>query len=465
MHKLYYQPEGYWFGDCMPFYYEGKFYLFHQRDARNPGPLPLCAPFGWDLVLTSDFVHYEDKGEALKKGKDDAQDQFIYAGSVYEANGTFHAMYTGFNRDYPKYGKDSQVLMKATSTDLLNWEKTNEILVSPQEGYDPDDWRDPFVFWDDDSQEYIMILGARKLQGNKVLTGCTVYFTSKDFDNWDFKGDLWAPNLYSMHEMPDMFKMGEYWYQLITEYSNESKTIYRMSKSLDGPWVAPVDDAFDGRAYYAARSFSDGDKRYLFGWVATKENEDDLGNWQWGGTLVVHEVYQREDGSLGVKIPDSVYDAFDNKEKLNDEPIRLSTVDSSEEVHLAKDIGDFFKFEATIKFSPGTRSIGIRLFEDIDTGDAYEYMLNIGENKLNFDRTPNQPWNRYFDKGLERLIQLKGNKEYNIQIIVDGTIATLYVDGVALNVRMYSKPGSSLGIHVVDGDLEIKNTSIEKSLK
>lgn len=30
MHKLYYQPEGFWFGDCMPFGKDDKFYLFHQ---------------------------------------------------------------------------------------------------------------------------------------------------------------------------------------------------------------------------------------------------------------------------------------------------------------------------------------------------------------------------------------------------------------------------------------------------
>ena len=38
MQQLYYQPHGYWFGDCMPFYHDGQFYLYHQRDTRKPGP-------------------------------------------------------------------------------------------------------------------------------------------------------------------------------------------------------------------------------------------------------------------------------------------------------------------------------------------------------------------------------------------------------------------------------------------
>ncbi|MBE0696124.1 MAG: family 43 glycosylhydrolase [Anaerolineaceae bacterium] len=463
MHKLYYQPEGYWFGDCMPFYHDGKFYLFHQRDTRNPGPFG--EPFGWALACTTDFVQYEDLGEAVKRGSDEEQDQYIFAGSLFEAKGLFYAMYTGFNRDYPKQGKASQVLMIANSTDLIHWNKTSEKLVVPQEGYDPNDWRDPYVFWNEGTQEFIMILGARKLEGKKIRTGRTVWFISTDLKKWDFKGDFWAPNLFCMHEMPDIFKMGEYWYLLTTEYSDKSKTVYRMSETLNGPWKAPVDDAFDGRAYYAARSYSDGDKRYLFGWVPTKENEDDLYNWQWGGTLVVHEVYQRADGTLGVRIPEGVATAFSQKECLTRSPVTLSAQDSCSEAYLTKNTGDLFKFEANIEFSADTRSFGIRIFEDEATGDAYEFIFQINENRLSFDRTPNLPWFRLMNRGLDRPIRFEPNTKYNLKIIVDETIATIYIDGVALNTRMYSKAGQALAVYVVDGKLTVEDAVIETGLR
>ena len=38
MHKVYYQPEGIWVGDIMPYGEDGTFYLYHQRDTRNPEP-------------------------------------------------------------------------------------------------------------------------------------------------------------------------------------------------------------------------------------------------------------------------------------------------------------------------------------------------------------------------------------------------------------------------------------------
>ena len=42
--KLYYQFPGTWFGDCMPFGKGDEFFLFHQRDNRNPEPFG--EPFG-----------------------------------------------------------------------------------------------------------------------------------------------------------------------------------------------------------------------------------------------------------------------------------------------------------------------------------------------------------------------------------------------------------------------------------
>ena len=84
MYKIFYQPEGYWFGDCMPYCKDGTFYLYHQRDTRNPGPMG--EPFGWSLATTTDFLNYKDYGTVIEHGRNDEQDQYIYAGSIYETS-------------------------------------------------------------------------------------------------------------------------------------------------------------------------------------------------------------------------------------------------------------------------------------------------------------------------------------------------------------------------------------------
>lgn len=462
MNQLYYQYPGTWFGDCMPYGKGEEFYLFHQRDNRNP--CPFGEPFGWDLATTSDFVHYKDMGTAIPRGTDEEQDQFIYAGSIFEGEGQYHAFYTGYNREYPKQGKASQVLMHAVSDDLVHWTKTQDKLTfTPQEGYDPDDWRDPFVLWDEDKQQYMLILGARLAGPKTVQSGRTVKFTSKDLKNWKFEGDFWAPGLFVMHEMVDLFKIGDWWYHVVTEYSDRSKMIYRMSKSIDGPWIAPKDDAFDGRAYYAGRTFCLNGHRILFGWVATKEDCDDRKNYEWAGTFVPHEVYQREDGTLGVKVPDTVWEAFVNREKVEDFVLE-SPAGRTERV-LKEHCGELFSLEADVTFSEGTHAFGIRVYDDVQTEQSYQFIFHCNEDRYLCEKNPNWPWYSYLSQGSERPITLEPGHKYHIRLIVDDTIGTIYVNGVALNARLYTKPGDALGIFASEGTIQVENCSISTELK
>ena len=117
------------------------------------------------------------------------------------------------------------------------------------------------------------------------ISGRLVHFTSKDLKKLEFKGDFWAPGIYTMFEMPEIFKMGDWWYLVFSEYSEGNKIHYRRSKNLYGPWEAPFDDAFDGRAYYAGRTAFDGERRVLFGWVPTRIDNDDKNAYLWGCLL------------------------------------------------------------------------------------------------------------------------------------------------------------------------------------
>lgn len=461
MTKLYYQEPGTWFGDCMPWAHDGIFYLFHQRDNRNPRPFG--EPFGWDLSVTRDFVHYENKGVAIPRGSMDEQDQFIFAGSVFEAEGSFHAFYTGYNRDYEGMGKNPQVLMHAVSNDLIHWEKTQDALTfSPQEGYDPGDWRDPFVLWNEEESQYLLLLGTRKSSPKTAQTGCTVYFTSPDLKNWEFKGDFFSPGLYTMHEMPDLFRIGDWWYHVISEYSDRDRMIYRMSKSIYGPWIAPKDDAFDGRAYYAARTCAMNGRRFLFGWVPTREGCADTGNFEWAGTFMAHEVYQRADGTLGVKVPDEVWNTFEKEEQLPD--MRISSQGERTSKILDVKSGDIFRLEATISLETEVKDFGLRFYENTEDGQAYQYHFLAGEERVLFEKNPNWPWYQCMNLGLERPIHLEEGKTYHIQLIVDDTISTLYVNEIGLNARFYTKPGEDISFFVTDGTVTVKDIRIARGI-
>lgn len=74
----------------------------------------------------------------------------------------------------------------------------------------------------------------------------------------------------------------------------------------------------------------------------------------------------------------------------------------------------------------------------------------MAENRYVFEGSPNLPWFNVMNIGLE------AGHTYHIRLVVDDTIGTLYVDGVALNVRMYERPGESLGVFATDGTVEVR---------
>ena len=454
MYQLFYQPESVWVGDIMPYAQDGVFYIYHQRDTRNPEPFG--EPFGWSLAVTEDFVHYEDFGESLTRGTDEEADQFVYAGSIFRAGEEYQAFYTGFNREYLKEGKTSQMLLHASSRDRIHWKKSRTALqLMPEDGYDKRNWRDPYVVWDAEREEYLLILGARKGEDKSMQTGRLVWFTSKDLKNWVFQGDFWSPGLYTMFEMPELMQMGEWWYLIYSEYSDCNRVHYRMSKNLHGPWHAPKDDGFDGRAYYAARTACDGRRRVLFGWVPTRIQDDDRNAYLWGGTFVPHEIVQNKDGTLSVKPPDSLWRAFQCWNHFF--CLNMKTIDTKEETVIPACMGEVTGFEATCSFAEGTRAFSLKFYENTQKGTAYEYEFRIGENRIVFQKIPNYPWYQCFNLGLERPIELNPKEQYQIRFIVDHDIAVLYVNGIALSSRICSRPGNFISFTVTDGELKAEH--------
>ena len=76
--------------------------------------------------------------------------------------------------------------------------------------------------------------------------------------------------------------------------------------------------------------------------------------------------------------------------------------------------------------------------------EFYSFTFECPKDRVIFEKSPNWPWPQMNNMGLERLIRLVPGKKYHVQITVDDTIATLYVDGVALNTRMYTNPGEGI---------------------
>ncbi|MBI1281035.1 MAG: DUF4975 domain-containing protein [Anaerolineaceae bacterium] len=468
--SLFFKPDDGWAGDFIPFYWKGEYHLFYLKDYRDKVNHGEGTP--WFHVSTRDFVHFVNHGEALPRGTEHEQDLYVFTGCVYEHDGLFHIFYTGHNPHFRAAGKPEQAVMHATSFDLITWQKdpANPILFAIGERYEPHDWRDPFVFWNDDAQEFWMLLAARNKSGPGIRRGVTALATSKDLKSWTTQETFWSPDLYFTHECPDLFRWGDWWYLVYSTFSERMITHYRMSKSLNGPWTAPTNDSFDGRAFYAAKTTSDGKRRFAFGWDPTRTGETDTGSWNWGGSLVVHEVFQQSDGSLTVTAPAEVINQFTTSGAKT--PVPQIGVWDVQNNNLTTETHGAFAWcglgempspcyiEATVRFWDDTRSFGLALQTDKAFDAGYLVRFEPGRQRMVFERFP-----RPGDEPpiIERPLNLNSSRSVKVQVLVEGSVIVIYVDdAVALSTRGYEHQTGDFGIFVSEGKAAFSDISLKR---
>ena len=436
--------------DFIPYCEDGVFYLFYLKDYRDWDNHGEGTP--WFLITTRDFVHFEEHGEVLPRGTKEEQDLYVFTGSVFKVDDGYHIFYTGHNPHLRRQGKPEQAVMHAVSKDLISWKKCPEdTFYAPSEGYEPHDWRDPFVYWDAAAGEYRMLLAARSTHGAARRRGITALCGSPDLKNWHVLEPFWAPERFFTHECPDLFCIGEWYYLIYSEFSEEKLTRYRMSRSLNGPWIQPADDRLDGIAYYAAKSTALENERYLFGWIPSREGDKDTGGWQWGGCLCVHKLCQRPDGTLYVDIPETVWQAA--TQRLIAQGEETLGTESGILLRLLADLPEICALECVCTLDACAAEILLHMDETLDEGT----MLRLDRHApmLALDRWP-RDGHLAWDPGLKRPLNI-AKKEHALRILLDGSALSVYLDGeIALCGRAYDRKQHKLGFAVKEGKASIQ---------
>lgn len=457
MNNIFYQPDISVSADYIPYYENGTFYLFYLRDYRNIGQYGEGTP--WFLITTTDFVHFEEHGEVLPRGSQEDQDLFVFTGSVTKIGTQYHIYYTGHNPHLRKKGLPEQAVMHAVSDDLLHWEKRPKDTFFAPTGYGIHDWRDPFLLFDPKLQQWRMLLAARTEEGPSRRRGITAQCFSEDGLSWSVGAPFYTPGEYYTHECPDVFCIGDWYYLLFSEFSQEHVTRYRMSRSLEGPWLTPSDDRFDTCAFYAAKTVACEHSRYLLGWIATREGDSDDGLWQWGGCLAVHQLVQRTDGTLAVTIPTHVSDAFSKTREHNaylDGRYQLATENWGQ-------LPACCKLVCAFRLSTNSGKVSLALAADKGISEGYFITLDFDRMHMYLDR-----WPRIVENGLEpglvRPFKRTDDGCYELQLLIDGTAACAYLNNeVALSFRMYDQSKHCWGILATNTALWASGSLCERS--
>jgi beta-fructofuranosidase len=454
---LHFCPQGRWIGDLIPFFWRGEYHLFY---------LPR-APEGrhcWGHIVSRNLLDWEELPDAIEPSNDPNAPDAVgcWTGSVIEHEGTFHCFYTGFNPQnlYP------QTICHATSDDLIHWRKdpSNPIIVPDERWYEPQDWRDPFVFFNPEAGEFWMLICARDKRIAFERRGCVALVTSKDLQNWQVRKPLWSGSICWAAECPDMFRLGNRWYLV---YSH-GVTRYRWSEKLNGVWFASFPDTFDTEFVAAAKTLFDGERQILFGWIGTLEGESDFGHRQWGGHMALpRELVPLPDGSLSVRLPKE----FVKWHLENASPLQLkdceplcgawaiegtaAVAESFNGVSVLRcNVPDDFFLSATVVPQGEAVEFGFLL----RMRDGKGHKLVVDKSKIALMRWAS--WGDVEPK-VSRPISWGENEHLKIYLTVHGSIVEIFVgDKVSLACRIYDPPAGWLGLYAANGKVRFQDVTV-----
>ena len=247
--------------------HEGEYHLFHQQDGT------------WGHAISADMVHWDRMYAALEH---DSQGLAMSGSCVVDGantsglvtGGGLVAVYTSTE------GGEAQSL--AYSTDRgRSWQRFSGNPVIPNDGRK--DFRDPKVFWHEDSKAWIMIVSA----GDHVSL-----FRSTDLKAWNHASDFGQGigSHAAVWECPDLFPLTDSsdgrtrWVMTLSVGANEEtagSTAQYFIGDFDGSVFFPEDrdTRFTdvGQDFYAAQSFEHVEGRRV--WMAW------LGNWNYPYSL------------------------------------------------------------------------------------------------------------------------------------------------------------------------------------
>ena len=472
---IFYKPQDGVCGDFIPFYNKKRncFELYYLHDYRRLNGEGEGTP--WRRITTTDMVNFREEGEILARGTQEDQDLFCYTGCVVEHEGLYHIYYTGHNYHFTGEGEHKESVMHATSCDGVTWEKQpQDTFFAPEDRNDieKDDWRDPFVFYQEEEQKWWMLLCTRKKEGPSRRRGATGLLKSDDLVHWNYEGSYWSPHMCWCPECPDLFHWGKYWYFIYSTFCETEglRTYYRISESVRGPWRNPGNNCFDGRAFYAGKTASDGKSRYIFGWNPTKTGDKDDGIWQWGGNLIVHKLKQEADGSLCVEMPEKIEDAYCEADTLCLQPVHgaFTARDNGFVLEERFGVGSVSAAEIPgecmltfdILLSKDTDSAGLMFKVKEEGAEGYYVRFEPKRGRFLFDREPCYPHEKV---EIERFVSLETEQWHSVKVILDGTCILIYLDDrYALSARMYDFDSDQMLFFVNDGEVQIRNLKLGK---
>ena len=241
------------------------YYLHAPKSLGNPDLRHRNARIGH--ATSTDLTNWTDHGRIFDAGLPGTFDgSATWTGSVVrDPQGLWRMFYTGSRFFSPDSNANIETIGLATSTDLSAWTKQpGPIVVADPALYEtlgtsswPEEaWRDPWVFWDEPSRRWHMLITARSKAGTEPDRGVMGHATSIDLGEWRVEPALSQPGSGFAHL--EVFQVVEVdGSKHIVFCCDSAKLVGGRSGEVGGIWTQPLDRFPAEVDFRAARLLAD----------------------------------------------------------------------------------------------------------------------------------------------------------------------------------------------------------------
>lgn len=472
--QFHYSPGKGWMNDPNGMvYYEGMYHLFYQHTPHDTRPD--FARMHWGHAVSKDLVHWEELPLAILPGEDGA----IFSGSVVvdknNTTGFFNevgsglvAVYTN-NDNKAQLGKP-QVQSIAFSRDKgRTWKKYegNPVLF-PKTTLD---FRDPKVFWHDESSRWIMVLAVR----DRVE-----FYTSPDLKEWSFASEF-GFDIRGIHrgifECPDLFQIrvdgdpdSMKWILMLSVGDRNGVNPHDPEPPAGGSGVMYFIGDFDGKAFtpdeplesadtikwadygsdfYAGVTWNDipneDGRKIWVGWMNNWRYAETLPTVKWRGNITIPRELKLRNYPEGLRL---IQTPINELSQLRKPILSLQDLTVKPGMNVLSDVSAA-KAEIIAEFEIGTAvefGVKVRMSSIEETVIGY----NIPNGELFVDRTKSSAIDFHSDFTAKHKAPMKPEHEWiQLSICVDWS-----------SVEVFGNHGSTIISDMIFPDLESKGLEL-----
>lgn len=432
-------PPQHWMNEPhAPFYYKGKYHLFYQKNASGP----YFSNLHWGHWTSDDLVYWKNEKTALFPQRGDLTPSGVWSGSaIIGPDDSPYLFYTFANLD--KECNQGVAIARPKNLEdrhLVEWEMaTHAAIIQTDKQGIPSQFRDPFVWKDDQEELWYLIIGGG-IEGK----GPTAWiYSSIDCEKWTFRGEFFTVNkknypiLGTNWELPVFLPVSDdkgnakYIFLFMSNFNAEPRgqvDTYYFLGDFDKHNFAFIPDSKEPqRIDYGMFKFSGPsgfvdpltNKTIVFSILQGDRNEREEYNAGWAHNAGLPIELYLENNELRMK-------PLENLVALRDETL------VNEKNRLLVEINEKLKvvhhkmLEILVEFEDTTKVVGLEL---------KKHPTNQEKTSLIFDKEQKQVW---FDRS-KSSIERKGDIQGGSLDIDKGLIAHIFIDHSTIECYLNDK--------------------------